>query len=176
MSSNVLSSRYLNAYINCFVKQERVHALEDLKVFVTEVISSEIYFKMLVNPTINYKVKAEKLANFPFLKVRPFLKNFILLLNEKKRMGLLESISNNVDTFILNESDKVSVKVYSAVELASSQLDDIEKFIKHKLNKIPEIEVFLDESILGGIRIVTGNTVFDGTIMNTLNKLKLSFN
>ena len=176
MSSTVLASRYLKAYSNCFVKQERIDALEDLKVFTNEVVSKDSYYKMLVSPTINYIEKAEKLSVMPFLKVRPFLKNLILLLNSKSRLALLKEINDIIDSFILGESNQVNVKIHSAVELTSSQLDNISNFIKKKLNKTPKVEVVIDESILGGFKIVSGNTVYDGTVTNTLNKLKLSFN
>ena len=159
MSSTVLASRYLKAYSNCFVKQERIDALEDLKVFTNEVVSKDSYYKMLVSPTINYIEKAEKLSVMPFLKVRPFLKNLILLLNSKSRLALLKEINDIIDSFILGESNQVNVKIHSAVELTSSQLDNISNFIKKKLNKTPKVEVVIDESILGGFKIVSGNTV-----------------
>ena len=101
MSSTVLASRYLKAYSNCFVKQERIDALEDLKVFTNEVVSKDSYYKMLVSPTINYIEKAEKLSVMPFLKVRPFLKNLILIPHLSKKI-----LAPLFQAFFLSETEE----------------------------------------------------------------------
>lgn len=176
MSLNVLVKRYIVAYNNCFVKQQRVDALQDLKVFCSEVLNKKAYYSFLVSPVVSFKVKKNALSDIPFLQNRPSLKNFILLLNTKHRLNLLTHIFSIVDEFILEEESKVQLYVHSPVELTSSQIQQISSLIQTKTNKTPLIEFKLDKSILGGVKIVSNNTIYDGTIINTLNKLKLSFN
>lgn len=176
MSLNVLVKRYIVAYNNCFVKQQRVDALQDLKVFCSVVLNKKTYYSFLVSPVVSLNIKKKALSDIPFLQNRPSLKNFILLLNSKNRLSLLTHIFSIVDEFILEEQSKVQLYVHSPVELTSSQIQQISSLIQTKTNKTPLIEFKLDKSILGGVKIVSNNTIYDGTIINTLNKLKLSFN
>ena len=176
MSLNVLVKRYIVAYNNCFVKQQRVDALQDLKVFCSEISNNKVYYSFLISPVVSLKVKKKALSDIPFLQNRPSLKNFILLLNSKNRLRLLAHIFSIVDEFILEEESKIQLYVHSPVELTSSQIQQISSLIQTKTNKTPVIEFKLDKSILGGVKIVSNNTIYDGTIINTLNKLKLSFN
>ena len=48
--------------------------------------------------------------------------------------------------------------------------------MQNKTQYKPNIKEIIDESMLGGIKIVSGFLTFDGTVKNSLDKLKLSFN
>ena len=176
MSSKVLATRYLKAYSNCFLNQERSDALHDLKTFCNSVISSDKYWNIIVSPVVTDEKKQTLLKEIPFLAVRPFLKNLVLYLNLKKRLSLLKDISSVIDPYILDENNQIEAKVFTPVKLSSEQVDKISVFLKKKTNKTPVIEQFIDESIIAGIKVVTGHTTYDGTIINALKKLKLSFN
>tara|TARA_E500000178_G_C16485403_1_gene514947 strand:- start:9 stop:539 length:531 start_codon:yes stop_codon:yes gene_type:complete len=176
MSTKELSRRYLSAYSNCFTKQEKIDALTDLKILSQSFIDNERYWKLLNSPNVSHEEKKKLILEFPFLKVRPFLKNFLLFINLKSRFFILKHFLEIADQFILDENNSINVNLYSPVKLDNNQLDSVRLFVQTKTNKNPLIEFNIDDSILGGIKIVAGNTTFDSTIINALNKLKLSFN
>ena len=72
-----------------------------------------------------------------------------------------------------NEEDNISEGyVYVVEKLSKKQLEDIQRAISKKLNK----EVFLyqkiDESLIGGIKVVISDYVFDASIKHKLDSLK----
>ena len=62
------------------------------------------------------------------------------------------------------------VKVITAMPLQQPEKEKVEKFIQSKSEAT--IEYVLDKSILGGIMIVDGETIYDGTISSQLERIQ----
>src|SRR5699024_9533362 len=93
------------------------------------------------------------------------VKNFLKLLVERNRIDVVSAIIDNFYGFY-NEANKIAAAtVYSVRELSEEE--------QNKLNKERVlINNIVDPSILGGMRIRVGNTIYDGSISNKLNRLK----
>lgn len=67
----------------------------------------------------------------------------------------------------------VPVTVISAVKLSSAQLKKIESTVeqKYKGAKI-KIETKVDESVIGGVKLVVNSIEYDATVQGKLNKLR----
>jgi len=97
---------------------------------------------------------AEFLQHVPPKEVEPVLYRFLDLAREK--MDLLE------------------VEVISAVPLTGKQLATLEEKLIRIFRKQMEITTTVDPSILGGLRVIVGNTVLDDTIKRKLADMKNS--
>ena len=98
--------------------------------------------------------------------VSRFTKNF-------REMSLAESIYSltGFAKGLKRQMAEYTLLVESAVPLSSSDLAKI----KHKLTShftITSIEVKINPSILGGIKVTIGDNVFDLSIKNRINQLK----
>lgn len=60
------------------------------------------------------------------------------------------------------------VKVYTAIALSAPLKAKVEQFIAKKVDD-GEIEYLLDKSLLGGIKIVIGDIVYDATVRRKLD-------
>lgn len=62
------------------------------------------------------------------------------------------------------------VRIFSVHQLTKEEIDEIKKILQLKGNEI--IENIIDKDLIGGLRIVYDNQVFDLSLKGRLNKLK----
>src|SRR5699024_6809229 len=85
----------------------------------------------------------------------------------------IEKIINQV-TEIYNEANGIAVaNVYSVRELTETERENIANSLKQQLKK-KEVKLnnIIDPSVLGGLKIRVGNTIYDGTISGKLNQMR----
>ena len=76
-------------------------------------------------------------------------------------------------TKLLNEELDIDEGfVYSTAELSKEQISKIEKAVGKKLGHEVELKNLVDERLIGGVRVVIHDHVFDGSIKYKLETLK----
>ena len=61
--------------------------------------------------------------------------------------------------------------IYSVEFLSSEQIDNVSKAIEQKINKKVVLKNRIDNTLIGGIKVVVDDYNFDGSIKNKLKKL-----
>ena len=82
-----------------------------------------------------------------------------------------------IDRFFIileNESDIVNVKMITSEELSDQDLNSLSQNIESQLGKKISFKHEQDTQILGGIKLMIGNKVVDGSISYQLKKLKFA--
>ncbi len=174
MSEKVLARRYLVAFVNCFSPEDKVKSIKKLKVVLQNVLNDKRVLKALLNPTFSNVNKIELLSRFVSDK-EVFLSNFLNLIVERNRTTLFLEILSESDNVIANLSNNIEAKAYSSTKIKKQDEESIVAFLKAYFKKDIELNVFVDESIIAGVRIEAANIEFDATLDNSLNKLKLAF-
>jgi F-type H+-transporting ATPase subunit delta len=100
--------------------------------------------------------------------VTPEAKNFVQLLLENRRLQLLPEIAQLFDDQKNEREGVVDAQISTAFELDAGQLQslvaDLERRFKRRVN--PQVRV--DRSLIGGAKIVVGDTVIDGSVRGKL--------
>lgn len=98
-------------------------------------------------------------------------KNFIQLLIEYDRLTLLPEIFAQFETLKNQREGVVDAQIITAFPLEGTQLAglvaDLEKRFKRKIN--PQVSV--DRELIGGVRVVVGDEVIDGSVRGKLNAM-----
>ena len=98
-------------------------------------------------------------------------KTFVGLLIEYDRLTLLPEIFEQFETLKNEREGVVDAHITSAFELEGAQLAglvaDLEKRFKRKINP----EVSIDRELIGGVRVVVGDEVIDGSVRGKLNAM-----
>ncbi len=97
--------------------------------------------------------------------------NFIRLLAENKRLGLLPEIAARFELLRAEYENEVDVVVTSAVPLSDSQKAKLAASLKTRLQRDVRITTALDPGLLGGAMIRAGDLVIDGSIKGRLQRL-----
>ena len=70
------------------------------------------------------------------------------------------------------ESDIIPVKVITSVALSNGEMENLINDIQSKLGKKVNAKNEIDPKIIGGIKLMIGNKVVDGSISHQLRKIK----
>ena len=100
------------------------------------------------------------------------LTNFIKLLVVKHKIYLFKDIANEITKGINFELDVYEGFVYSTEPLENSKILEISRVISEKIGKKVELKNKLDERLIGGVKVVIHDHVFDGSIKHKLETLK----
>ena len=68
--------------------------------------------------------------------------------------------------------NQINVTAYSIEEIDQNTISSIVKGIERSTGKIVELSSQTDKELLGGLKLRVGNTIFDGTIVNQMAKMK----
>ena len=97
--------------------------------------------------------------------------NFLKLLLENGRVGVLPEIAAHFETLKAQVENTVDVTVTSASPLSSEQQADITRALKERLGREVRIATAIDENLIGGAVIQAGDIVIDGSLRARLEGL-----
>ena len=108
------------------------------------------------------------------LKVEPVLQNFLKLVVQKKRAGLLLQMLAAVSQLEDRKNGVIYARVSSAVALSDVQEGALKSFVKKQVDGTVEVKLntTVDETLLAGMRLEVGTTAYDSSLKNKLEQLK----
>lgn len=174
MQAAELSSRYAKALFSVATeKNNRQKVFEDLKTLREVVNKQEDVREYLSSQLVSAEQKKTVLEKtFESAKVEDEVKNFMLVLADKGRLGILESIVEAYE----KTSDEAHGVTRGTVKSAQPMSEDEQKAIEEKINQVTGKKVILsyecDPSVIGGLIAEVGGYVFDDTITTHLRRLK----
>ena len=98
--------------------------------------------------------------------------NFVRVLAQNGRLGLLPEIRAQFDALRNEREGVVEAEVVSAFELSEEQLRDLVQFLEKKTGKKVKARVRLDKELIGGVKVVLGDKVIDGSARAQLGALE----
>jgi F-type H+-transporting ATPase subunit delta len=98
-------------------------------------------------------------------------RNFLKLLIENDRVGVLPEISQHFEALKAEVENSVDAVVTSAVALSEQQLAEIADSLKKRLGREIRITTKIDETLIGGAVIRAGDVVIDGSLRARLDGL-----
>lgn len=154
----VAQSGDLTAWSDLVSEMAQVAAHPDVKGFIS-------------NPTI---ADQEVVATFLTLlksNVPAEAKNFVRMLVENNRLVLLPEIAEQFHDLVNARRGAADADIASAFELSDAQLKDLVTVLEKKFGRklIPTVTV--DNSLIGGVRVVVGDQVLDTSVRAKLQKM-----
>jgi F-type H+-transporting ATPase subunit delta len=98
--------------------------------------------------------------------------NFIKLLVDKRRIGILSAIEASYRDLVDEALQKTRVTVRTAFPLTGELADSLRKGLAELTGREVEMTVLEDPSLLGGISVRIGNTLYDGSIRTQLDNIR----
>ena len=132
--------------------------LETKKYLCSYFVSNEEKFRLIDEICEGFDVK-----NF---------QNFIKLITQKHLIYHFHDIAKEVVLGLNEELHIADGFVYSTFELSDQQINQITKAISKRMGVEVELKNIIDERLIGGIKVVVHDHVFDGSILNKLDSMK----
>lgn len=165
-------SRYAEAYLsfsraNCGV----VKALEGLVIVKNVIRDNPGLGELMDHPEISFMEKCAIID--AVIKDGPTeeMRNFLKLLLEKKRFNIFLDVAEYLRVKYSHQG-QVDVLLKTAFPLELDLIKRIEEALKNKLKQNFRFYIDLDGSLLGGVQVIIGNTIIDGSVKKRLNDLR----
>ena len=131
--------------------------------------------KALSSPILETDAKKKIIVEIFSNKVNPSLLNFLKLLADRQRIGIITSILDRFLEIYRENSNIALATVTSAVELTDEQKGLItKKIINIAGTEKLELVTKIDPSLIGGFVASVGSKVIDASLASQIRKLGLS--
>ena len=100
------------------------------------------------------------------------LKNFFLLLIEKRRIFFVKKISESFLKLCSKKIGEVKASLISSKELSQDELNEINRDLSQSMGSKIIFDFKVDEELVGGFKLQIGSFMIDTSIKNKLKKLE----
>jgi F-type H+-transporting ATPase subunit delta len=125
----------------------------------------------LRNQLIGIELKQGALEKMFDGRVEALTMNFMRLLVQRRRGGMLQEITQACLQILDERSGVSTANVRSAVALDEAQADHLRRRLAGYFGGDIRLEVDVDDTMRGGLIATVGDTVFDGTVEAQLQRL-----
>ena len=100
------------------------------------------------------------------------LKNFFLLLIEKRRIFFVKKTSESFLKLCSKKRGELKASLISSKELSQAELDEISKDLSKSMGSTIKFDYKVDKELIGGLKLQLGSFMIDTSIKNRLKKYK----
>ncbi len=175
MTNRTAATRYARALLDV---AQREHA--DPTVIEGQLASLATLFnqheglrKALLNPAVPKPRKRAVVAEIiGKVGVLPIVSKTLLLMADNDRLSLIPDVAEAVSQRLREVKNIVRAEVTTASALPAERLADIQRSLATATGCTVDVTAKVDPSIVGGMIARVGSTVFDGSVVNHLQRLR----
>jgi len=170
----LVEKRYAEALVDLSVQQNAIQLYKHELQSVADVFDRQEDFRLfLLNPEITTGVKKDLIKTIFEGSIKTELMNFLLLLLDKHRIKYLPGIAEVFMTLADERSNILNLTIVTSELLESSQVDMIKEKYRIIYNAAAvKANMKIDRKVIGGVKIIIGDKVIDGTLKGRLENLK----
>lgn len=171
--NKIIARRYAKGLMLFLPKEDWARAEEDLKNFIDMANSQSELNHCLLNPA--FLIEEKKAVILAIQKQSQMSLNiyyFLIMLLNKKRIGLLSLIYDEVIDYMDKALNRLRVKVESFLPMDEKELATLSDLLKNSLKTDIILLYSIDKDLLGGICLKVKDQVFDASIKAKLSHIK----
>lgn len=174
MISSNIAKRYARAFFKIAGEENRYEQYAgELERFSILLKENRNLSEFLANPVFAHSDKKAVVETLlTKLALSPLTANFLKLLVDKRRIGILSEIEACYRDLVDDALKKVGVTVKTAFPLTDELTSRLQKGLEGLTGKRVEMTVQEDPTLLGGIVVRVGDTLYDGSIRNQLSSIR----
>lgn len=169
---SAIERRYAQALMDALkTDAEKVQVNLELK-DVADLFNNNTQFKkVLLDPRVGSNTKVGVIKEI-FSQTNPMFISFLGLLIDKNRILYLDGISKEYSKLTQIMNNELFIKIISASKLDDAEINGISDKYKKVYNAATvKYELSVDESLIGGVKVVVGNKVYDGSLKTQLRNM-----
>ena len=158
-----------------FAKEKNALAKwSDMLSLASAVSSDETLHAVIQDPKVDVQVLQDVFLKVCGKKLDKHGQNMIKTLVEYKRLSILPAISSAFEDLKAEDEGSIDACIVAAVKPTVAVTKDLVKKLEAKFGKKVTAEVEIDPEIIGGMKIIVGDTVIDASIKGQLQNLAYS--
>ena len=172
--STETSERYSRALFEVSKEANELDKVEgDIKNFQLLVNSSSEINSFIKNPSQNITQQNQVINVLSDkLEFSKNLKNFFLLLIEKRRIFFVKKIADTFLRLCSKKRGEMKASLISSKELTQPEIDQLNKELSEAIGFNLKLDYKIDRDLIGGLKLQLGSFMIDTSIKNKLNKYK----
>jgi F-type H+-transporting ATPase subunit delta len=172
--SSDLAKRYARAFFDIAVEEGKIEDYgRELAAFASLIVQNKALQEFLANPIFELKSKKNVIEELlGRTRISGRTANFLRLLVDKQRVNLLGEVENAYREFMDKSLKKVRVTVKTPYPLNSELEGALKQRVAEMTGKEVEMTVEDDASLIGGLIVRVGDTMYDGSIKTQLGNMR----
>ena len=170
---STIARRYAQALYAQAADDAAVDRVDDDVALVRETVeASRELAGVLASPVVTSRQKTRIVEALFGAKVSPTAMTFVRFLIEHGREALLPDVARAYVALRDEQQGTVEAHVRAALPLPEGERQQLKKALEARTGKKVRLDVREDASLIGGLVIRIGDTVYDGSVRNQLAELR----
>lgn len=127
---------------------------------------------LLASPAVGVDARAKSLTSILRGHVSDTTLRFMLVLNEKGRIGSIGGVCESLDEIVQQQFGLVEVDIFTAEPATPDMVRGLSDRLARALGKSVVVHTYTEPDMIGGVKIKIGDQLLDGSIATQLRKLK----
>ncbi|MGJ5814905.1 ATP synthase F1 subunit delta [Paludibaculum fermentans] len=177
MSTLAIANQYAKALLESISQPgsgaTSEEALTQLEQFDVVLKSSHDLHTVLLSPAVPHAQKQKVLGRIAeLLGLHGFVRNFLFVVTRHRRLNLLAEIRERYQALLDEAMGLVRARVSTAVPLTPEQKVALEAALAQVTGKQMRCAYELDDTLVGGLAVRVGSTMYDGSVRGQLDSLR----
>lgn len=155
----VASQGDLNAWGNLVAEMAQVAAHPDIR-------------SVADNPKVTHQQMRDLFLSVLKSPAGPEAKNFVGMLTENGRLTLLPEIADQFHALKNAGEGAADAEIFSAFPMSEAQVKDLVAVLEKRFSRKLRPQVNVDQSLIGGVRVVVGDEVLDTSVRARLQRMQ----
>ena len=171
-----MAGRYATALFELALESKAVDQVQsDLKAFDALIASSSDLTRLVRSPVFSTDEQAKALvAILDKGGVKGIAANFLRVIAANRRLFAVSEIIRGFNALVAKQKGEVSAYVTVADTLSDARMGEIRDTLKTVTGKDVQIDVTVDPSIIGGLKVKVGSRMVDASLRTKLNSIKFA--
>jgi F-type H+-transporting ATPase subunit delta len=153
--------------------QEKIAEVADELAQIGELLSADRRLgELFASVIIDRGRRAEALRRMFADRVTDLTLRFLLVLNERGRLGRLRDIADAYDLAVQEAYGRVEVDVFTSAPLDDEAREALRARIQSAIGREPVLYGYTDPSLIGGLKLRIGDQLIDGSVATRLRRMR----
>ena len=176
-----ISGRYSLALFELIQEEYDISELDkinnELTIIGNTISQSEEMSKIIKSPIYNAEEQFIAMKSvLEILDVSSTTINFVGVLCNNRRLFVLPDVIKNFRKLLNNLKGKMSATVIASTDLTEEQINNVKKVLAEKFSQDVDINLEVDDKILGGLIVKIGSKMVDTSLLTRLKLMQSNMN
>ncbi len=139
---------------------------------VAQVSADPDTVRRLEDPAVPLDVRTDALLGAMGTDLLPPVRNLLQLLLRRRRIEQLARIGREFRRLYNRRHEITEATIVSAVELQPDEVAALRRRVEEMAGGSVELELEIDQSLLGGVQLRLGDRLYDGSVRGRLERLR----
>lgn len=174
--ANSISKNYAEALFSICMERNLLSEMQMQMKQIKDLILENNEIVTFLNSYLVSFIEKEEFIDKAFKEFDADILSMIKILVKNHRSKYLIDVIDNFNSLINKEKGVLEGLLYSIYPLEKQKIKEIENAISKKENVPCELKNLIDKNIIGGIKVVINGHIYDGSIQNKIESMRIALN